>query len=104
MDTNLYSVKKHDNSFSITLSGGEHAVFKAHFENNPILPGFIFLHICENAAKHKISEVIRAKFISFAKPNDILELNIAQKEEVFYAVFECGGKKICTIAYKIFKE
>ncbi|MDR2080357.1 MAG: hypothetical protein LBP54_00515 [Campylobacteraceae bacterium] len=103
MDTNLYTVKKHGGGFNITLSGSEHAVFKAHFEGNPILPGFIFLHICEKAAGHKIAEVVRAKFISFAKPDDILGLNITQKDEVFYAVFEHDGKKICTITYKIFK-
>ncbi|MDR2100448.1 MAG: hypothetical protein LBP40_06465 [Campylobacteraceae bacterium] len=103
MDTNLYTIKKTSNGFDITLSDSEHSLFKAHFEGNPILPGFIFFHICEAAAKHKIVEVVRAKFISFAKPNDILHLSIAQKEEIFYAVFERSEKKICTISYKIFK-
>ncbi|MDR0666333.1 MAG: hypothetical protein LBF71_02865 [Campylobacteraceae bacterium] len=101
MDTNLYIIEKHNDSFRILLSGKEHPLFKAHFEGNPILPGFIFFHICENAMRHKMVEVVRAKFITFAKPNDILELHITQKEDSFHAVFERGDKKICIITYKI---
>lgn len=101
MDTNLYIIKKHDDKFRILLSGEEHSLFKAHFEGNPILPGFIFFHICEHAMGHTIAEVVRAKFITFAKPNDILELHVTQKEENFYAVFEREDKKICIITYKI---
>jgi 3-hydroxymyristoyl/3-hydroxydecanoyl-(acyl carrier protein) dehydratase len=104
MDTNLYTIKKHNGGFTITLSSSDHPLFKAHFEGNPILPGFIFLHICEKAMEKKIVEVIKSKFITFAKPEDVLELNITQKDETFYAVFERDGKKICMVTYKLFKE
>ncbi|MDR0761435.1 MAG: hypothetical protein LBF13_00145 [Campylobacteraceae bacterium] len=101
MDTNLYIIEKHSDNFRILLSSKEHSLFKAHFEGNPILPGFIFFHICEDVMRHKIVEVVRAKFITFAKPNDVLELCITQKEDNFYAVFTREDKKICIITYKI---
>jgi 3-hydroxyacyl-[acyl-carrier-protein] dehydratase len=102
MDTNLYSIKALNisGSFEIRLKDKSHSVFKAHFPNNPILPGFIFLHICENALNIAMVEVVKAKFISFAKPCDILMLNALQKEDKIYAEFTCKDKKICSLIFK----
>jgi 3-hydroxyacyl-[acyl-carrier-protein] dehydratase len=101
MDTNLYNIQTiNDNSFEIYLSDESHSVFKAHFPNNPILPGFIFLHICENALDIVITEIVRAKFITFVKPCDILTLNISRKEDKIHAEFTCKYKKICVLIFK----
>ncbi|MDR0408273.1 MAG: hypothetical protein LBH45_05125 [Campylobacteraceae bacterium] len=101
MDTNLYNIETiNDSNFEIRLSDKLHPVFKAHFPNNPILPGFVFLHICESVLNVVMAEIVRAKFISFAKPCDILTLNISQKEDKTHAEFTCKDKKICTLIFK----
>ncbi|MDR1461092.1 MAG: hypothetical protein LBI78_05550 [Campylobacteraceae bacterium] len=101
MDTNLYNIQTiNGNNFEVCLSNESHPVFKAHFSNNPILPGFIFLHICESALNITITEIARVKFITFVKPCDILVLNISQKKDKIHAEFICKDKKVCTLNFK----
>ncbi|MDR2635232.1 MAG: hypothetical protein LBC08_00205 [Campylobacteraceae bacterium] len=102
MDTNLYSIKSLNggDNFEIRLNDESHSIFQAHFPGNPILPGFMFLHICESALNIAIIEIVKAKFISFAKPYDVLTLNTSRKEDKIYAEFAREDKKICTLIFK----
>jgi len=58
---------------SVILSDEEHPVFKAHFENNPILPGFVHLEIIADLFNLEIQSIKKAKFSGFVKPSQRLE-------------------------------
>lgn len=104
MDENLFTFEQIDiETFRVILCNENHKVFRAHFPSNPILPGFLYLHICEKIFNHKIVEVKKIKFISFSKPNDILLLKYENKNEAYNVTFSSFGKKVCTLSYKIIK-
>jgi len=70
---NLYTiVKKNDDIAEIKLTNASHPLFKAHFENNPLLPAFIHVDIIEVIFSFKITKIKKAKFIKFVKPLEIL--------------------------------
>lgn len=56
----------------IQLCDENHAVFKAHFPNNPILPAFIHLEIIQEIFNIKIFSVTKAKFSQKVLPNETL--------------------------------
>lgn len=69
----LYTVISHNkNEVEIRLSDKNHSVFKAHFQNNPILPAFIHLEIISEIFKIKITAVKKAKFSEIISPNETL--------------------------------
>jgi len=72
----------------IQLSKEDHPIFKAHFPNNPILPGFLQIDIISEILEDKITTINKSKFISHVCPNDIIEYQIINKTE---------DKKIITI-------
>lgn len=97
----IFTCKKIDfDKFEIILNNKEHPIFKAHFPKNPILPGFMYFNICEEALGHEIVYIKKAKFISFSKPKDELILAYKYKNGLFNVVFTCKDKNICTIVYK----
>jgi 3-hydroxymyristoyl/3-hydroxydecanoyl-(acyl carrier protein) dehydratase len=104
MIENLFTFKKIGAKiYEITLTDENHPIFKAHFPNNPILPGFIYVNMCEYLLNHHIVYIKKAKFINFSKPNDILLLKYEKSNEVYNIIFTCKDKNICTISYKIDK-
>ena len=70
---NLYKVISIDeNRVVIKLSDKEHPLFKAHFPDMPLLPGFINFDIVEKLFKIKITTIKRAKFLKPALPDQVL--------------------------------
>lgn len=101
MLSNLYKlIQKKEDSFSIKLSNSEHAVFKAHFPNNPLLPGFIMFEICCEVLNHEINEIKKAKFINKALPEDTLDFFIKQKESALHVDIKKEEIKIASIVYE----
>ena len=95
-------LEKENNYYVIQLSNKEHDVFKAHFPNNAILPGFIQIEIISQLMKHKISTIKKAKFISLVRPNDIISYTVSTKDAIKYKVLiKKDEKKVSEIIYEI---
>ncbi len=70
---NLYNIEYKDNDrVVITLSDENHAIFKAHFPDQPILPGFINLEIISEVFDIKITKIKKAKFLQTVLPKQTL--------------------------------
>lgn len=80
----LYEVVERTSSeASVLLSDENHPVFKAHFENNPILPGFVHLEIIADIFDVEITGVKKAKFNNLVRPlQTLLYVRDGQKIKV----------------------
>ena len=71
---NLYTVlETTQNSYKIQLTNENHPVFKAHFPNMPILPGFLQIDIAQQLLNTSFTKLNKAKFIKPVEPNAILD-------------------------------
>jgi 3-hydroxyacyl-[acyl-carrier-protein] dehydratase len=69
----LYRIEYISNDKAIVkLSDENHPVFKAHFPNYPILPGFVNFDIVSEAFGLEITNIKKAKFLNPASPNQTL--------------------------------
>ena len=94
-------IEKSENCYKIKLSSKEHPVFKAHFPDNEILPGFIQIDIIAKILNHRITNISKAKFLSIIKPQDIIEYHISNINETKYKVIiKNENKKISEITYE----
>ncbi|AXK49065.1 hypothetical protein CRU87_06925 [Aliarcobacter trophiarum LMG 25534] len=105
---NLYKIlelKEFENSKQLTilLSSKKHPFFKAHFENNEILAGFLQIDIVLNVLKQKVKKIKRAKFLSIIYPNDELKYFIEQKDSSNFKVIikNKEEKKVSEFSYEI---
>ena len=58
--------------YKISLDDENHPIFKAHFPENPILPGFVLLDIAFGLFGQKDKEIKRAKFLHQIPPKSSL--------------------------------
>lgn len=73
----LYTIlSQSDTRVEIELSDASHPVFKAHFENMPLLPGFLQIDIIAEILGKEIDEITSAKFVSKVLPEMRLIYNI----------------------------
>lgn len=100
---NLFEVlEKSENYYKVKLASKNHPIFKAHFPQNEILPGFIQIDIISNILNHKIIAISKAKFLSIIKPEDIIEYHITCiKESKYKIIIKKENKKISEIIYEI---
>ncbi len=74
----LYSVvSQSEASVEILLADAMHPVFKAHFENMPLLPGFLQIDIVAEVLGKEIDEITSAKFVKKVLPKERLSYRIA---------------------------
>lgn len=74
MFNGLYEViSKNENEATVKLSDKKHPIFKAHFPNYPILPGFVHFEIVSDAFDTEILSIKKAKFVSLVKPKQTLK-------------------------------
>ncbi len=100
MLNNLYKVtNKTDNHFSISLSDKNHKIFKAHFPNNPLLPGFILLDICEKELNHKIKKLKKINFIKPILPNQSIDFHIKKNNENLQIKITNNETLLSTLSY-----
>ena len=60
----LYEIISLDKeAVELQLSDASHPVFKAHFENNPLLPGFLQLDIIAEILDKEVEAIINTKFM-----------------------------------------
>lgn len=58
---------------SVLLSDENHPIFKAHFPQKPILPGFVHLEIVSDIFNLNITGVKKAKYNELVLPSQILQ-------------------------------
>ena len=95
-------LEKSETCYKVKLSAKEHPIFKAHFPDNEILPGFIQIDIIANILNHKIINISKAKFLAIIKPEDVIEYYISKITETKYKVIiKNENEKISEITYEI---
>lgn len=95
-------LKKDANYYEIKLASKEHDIFKAHFPDNEILPGFMQIDIIASLMSHKIVSINKAKFISLIKPNDIISYTVTTQDKIKHkVVVQKDDKKVSEIIYEI---
>ena len=102
MTNNLYTIiSQTNNEVQIKLSDKTHPIFKAHFPNNPILPGFLQIDIIAEILKDEIKIINKSKFISHILPNDIItyEINIKNDNKKAIKIIK-NNKKISEFTYE----
>jgi len=73
LEDNLFTlVHKDESTCKILLATKEHDVFKAHFEGNPLLPGFLQIDIIASIYKKVVSEIVSVKYMEPILPNSNL--------------------------------
>lgn len=65
-----------ENNFLILLSNEMHPVFLAHFESNPILPGFLHIDIIASLFDVNILGITKAKYFDIVRPSEKLEVKL----------------------------
>ena len=73
--------KREGEELTIRIGTAEHPVFLAHFEGNPILPGFMQLDIVAALAERKITGIVMAKFMRPVLPGDLLYCRVTEGEK-----------------------
>ena len=69
----LYKVlEKGEEQGTIELSDASHPVFKAHFPDKPIFPGFVHLEIIEDIFDIEITAIKKAKYNASILPAQTL--------------------------------
>lgn len=102
LNTLFEILKKENDYYVLKVASKEHDIFKAHFPDNEILPGFIQIEIISSLMNHEIISIKKAKFISLVKPNDIISYDISTKDNIKYkVVIKKDDKKVSEIIYEI---
>lgn len=86
--------------FTILLTDKSHPIFKAHFPNNPILPGFILLDLSAIILNAEIISIKKAKFLSPIEPNSILDFYIKEKDKILKIIVKNNEQKVADISYE----
>ena len=85
--------------YKISLDDENHPIFKAHFPENPILPGFVLLDIAFGLFGQKDKEIKRAKFLHQIPPKSILELKLEDTQNSAKIVVLLQQKRVTEIVY-----
>jgi 3-hydroxyacyl-[acyl-carrier-protein] dehydratase len=80
--------------YRVRLAGAEHPVFQAHFEGNPILPGFMQLDIIAALAGKRITEIKTAKFMTPLRPKDVFCYEIVEGPKGTRVIVKDGDGKL----------
>ena len=84
---NFYALKKLDEStWEVTFVDGSHPVFKAHFENYPLVPAFLQIDIIGEILGRELTKIDRCKFKLPILPNDIVVYKIIKQVENQYKI------------------
>ncbi len=101
---NLFTIiQKENTQVVVKLSDGNHPIFKAHFPNYPILPGFLLIEIIVNILGDSIKKLHSAKFIAHTLPNDTIIYNIKKdglKTKIKILKDDEKNSKIAEITYE----
>jgi len=92
----LYRVVSRDATvLCVELCDASHPVFKAHFENNPILPGFMQIDIVAQCLGKRVTSISQAKFMKPVRPQERICFEIKESERsVQIRVNDTGGNRV----------
>jgi 3-hydroxymyristoyl/3-hydroxydecanoyl-(acyl carrier protein) dehydratase len=85
-------VSREKNSSCVKLASDAHPVFAAHFESNPILPGFLYIDIIGELFGLEITEVKKAKYFEIVRPLELICVKLL-KENDEYMSFEISKEE-----------
>jgi 3-hydroxyacyl-[acyl-carrier-protein] dehydratase len=78
---NLFTVLSYsENCSTVLLSDDTHPVFQAHFESNPILPGFLHIDIIAALFGIEVVGIKKAKYFEIVRPLDKLQIKLLKKQ------------------------
>ncbi len=84
---NFYGAKELDReSWEVTFTDASHPVFKAHFEDYPLVPAFLQIDIAGEILNKELSKIERCKFKLPILPNDIVVYKIVKQIENKYKI------------------
>lgn len=92
-------LQKGEKYCKIGLRDENHPIFKAHFPNNPILPGFVLLEIASSVFGKEDKEIKKAKFLRQILPQSILEFNLEDKPKSIKVAVLQNEIKVAEIIY-----
>ena len=82
LSESLYTILANNkDSFLIVLSDETHPVFKAHFESNPILPGFLQIDMISEMFGLEITEIKKAKYFEIVRPLEKLNITAVKRQD-----------------------
>jgi len=97
----LYTLTcKDDKTFNVTLTDENHPIFKAHFPNNPILPGFILLDISAQILGVTIVSIKKAKFLRNILPQSLLHFHVEEKDKTLKIIVKQNEQKVADLHYE----
>ena len=97
----LYTItQQNTQELTIQLANENHPIFKAHFPEHPILPGFALIDIMAECLNDTIVGINQSKFIANALPNDILLCNIENNQKQKKIKIFRDKEKISEIRYE----
>ena len=83
----FYGVKKlNDESWEVSFTDENHPVFKAHFEDYPLVPAFLQIDIIGEILGKVLSKIDRCKFKLPILPNDIVVYKIIKQIDNRYKI------------------
>ena len=97
----LYTILESNfNQIIVKLGNKEHPVFKAHFPEQPILPGFLQIDIISEILNDEILQIKYGKFIAHIYPDDEIIYNVKIKDRQKTIMVQRESKKISEIRYE----
>jgi 3-hydroxyacyl-[acyl-carrier-protein] dehydratase len=83
----FYGVKELEkDAWEVTFTDETHPVFKAHFEDYPLVPAFLQIDIAGELLSKELSKIERCKFKLPILPNDIVVYKIVKQVENNYKI------------------
>ncbi len=98
---NLYTVvEQSDEEVKVKFAEKDHPVFRAHFPEKPILPGFLQIDIIARILEDEIVTIKYSKFISHILPSDTIVYHIKRDNKKKKIKVMKNSKKVSEIAYE----
>jgi len=92
----LYKVlDKSEEAVVVGLSDATHPIFKAHFENMPLLPGFLQVDIVAEVLGKEIDAITSAKFMKKVLPGEKLLYTIAPTKSGVRVKLTNNAQELC---------
>jgi 3-hydroxyacyl-[acyl-carrier-protein] dehydratase len=92
----LYNViSQSDERVEIELTDALHPIFKAHFEEMPLLPGFLQIDIVAEILGKEIDAITSAKFVQKILPDERLTYTIAPTKSGIRVKLTNSSNELC---------
>ena len=98
---NLYTILEQSNEkIVVQLCDETHPIFKAHFPQYPILPGFILIDMIAEILNDKVVHIKQSKFIAQLLPDDVISCHIDTKGQQRNIKIFKNKQKVSQISYE----